>query len=303
MPTLSPRPAAFSEGRPGQLSATLTRACAAAHPSSRVALGCIPGSRTPAAPRAGELGCIPTQPIHPLGSPKPLFPRRFSRATPYNTRRGSAAFLGGGGAGHFELGGGNVHSGSQLKTLDLGDQGFAHVRHRLINGRALSRLVLEELDLESGTVTTDVPAGLSTDAIRNLDWGGFGATDPSRSRQIQVICEHLRTAPGAVAICEDQLARSIDPLSKYPTKILTAGEDVYHLLDFTDANAHAVETTLSWQASAGSEITFLSVVDSALASSFPSEISSAELVGIAKGVIAVLVDAFDGESFAVWRHG
>jgi hypothetical protein len=189
-----------------------------------------------------------------------------------------------------------------LKTLDLGDQGLAHVRDRLANGRSLSRFVLDAFDLSSGTVTTDVPAELSRDAIQNLDWGGVGATDPSRSRQIQVICEHLGSSPGAVAVFEDQLARSTDSsLRDYPTKILTVDDEVYHLLDSRDANPHAVETTLSWQASAGSEIAFLSLVDSPLASVFPSAVSPAHLVAVAQGVVAVLVDAFDGESFAVWR--
>lgn len=195
-----------------------------------------------------------------------------------------------------------MQSGDQSKTLDLCEQGLAHVRDRLAHGRSLSRLVLERLDLASGTVTTEVPAELSRDAIRNLDWGGVGATDPSRSRQIQVICEHLHSEPGAVAVFEDQLARSTDStLREYPTKILTLADEVYHFLDFRDANSHAVETTLSYQASAGSEIGFLSVIDSPLATSFPSEVSSADLIGVAQGVVAVLVDVFDGESFAIWN--
>lgn len=103
--------------------------------------------------------------------------------------------------------------------------------------------MLEALDLTSGTVTTDVPAELSRDAIQNLDWGGVGASDPSRSKHTQMICEHLGSAPGAVAIFEDQLAKSTDPiLRECPTKILTVDDEVYHLLDFRHANLHAVET-------------------------------------------------------------
>ena len=105
-----------------------------------------------------------------------------------------------------------------------------------------------------------------------------------------------------MAVFEDQLARSTDStLREYPTKILTLADEVYHFLDFRDANSHAVETTLSYQASAGSEIGFLSVIDSPLATSFPSEVSSADLIGVAQGVVAVLVDVFDGESFAIWN--
>lgn len=196
-----------------------------------------------------------------------------------------------------------MQSGGQLKTLDLGERGLAHVRDRLTYGRSLSRLAVDELDLEAGTVTTDVPAALSVEAIQNLNWGGLGATDDSRSRQIEAICKHLRSEPRCIALCEDQLAKPTDScLRECPTKILTAGDEVYHLLDFTDANHYAVETTLSWQASAGSEVVFFSMVDSPLAFRFPSEIDSSRLLEVAKGVTAVLVDVFDGESFAMWKR-
>ncbi len=191
----------------------------------------------------------------------------------------------------------------EIVEVDLGSAGLDHVRDRLRSGKALSRCLLDALPLEQGAVTTEVPTTVASSELLEPGHGGVVDSEASRTQQIDLIVAHLASSADAIAVFEDRVARPSDPImARCPTKVLTVDDEVYHLLDHRDANAHAVEVTSSWQASAAGELVVLSCCDPAPALEFPAQTTQDQLRVIADDTRAILVDVFDGEGFAIWSR-
>ncbi len=220
-------------------------------------------------------------------------------ATPFGRRLSSAA--GAAQLSAYLLGGHAMSATTVLETKRLGATARSYVADALGSGKTLSQLVLRDCDLETGAITADLPKALPPESLADLRDGGIVSSEAARSALVARIVRFLSSSRGALVIFEDQLATPTDPITKKsPTKMVALGEELYHLLYHSDANAFAAESTLSWQANAWQEIIFFSELAKPLSLSCATQVSKDELELIAHNTVEICVSAFDGEGYAIW---
>src|SRR5262249_12047347 len=148
-------------------------------------------------------------------------------------------------------------SGAVAEVVDIpvGARGLAHLEQCLAEGRTLSHLLLERGDLRSGTLFTWLPPEADHSAVQDFRWGGkllvvdegpFAPTlvpIPNTNADLaDRIRTFLRGGSDRLCVLQDPLAEPSDAsLSECPSRLLTLGPDVYHVLGAEDVGQYVVE--------------------------------------------------------------
>lgn len=210
-----------------------------------------------------------------------------------------------------------------IQEIELGPAGIRYVRERLADGKALSKCLLETLDLERGKLTTFLPPGVSEAEVYQFSYGGklhqaekrkttlangrsfYGAPVPNTDKLlISTIRAHLASTNSPFCIFEHQLAVPEDPwLSHKGLQIATTGRTVLLFLTAGQTDEELIRSTTKRARSA-----FPPLVG-ALARS-PSEMMLTNgarvepdgLQRIAEQTEKLIVGAYDGESYLIWTR-
>lgn len=212
-----------------------------------------------------------------------------------------------------------------MKTYPLGNEAVRYIRECLADGLGLSKCLLETVDLDAGQVATFFPEYVDARTLKDFRAGGklkysgpvWYETDKNGHRtriQKAITChdylvEHLRKDlsdhPGHIAIFEDYNSEDTAAVVAEWTKcsnckLLVLDNHVHPLLDAQD-NAASIRAVIS---SADATWHFVGAI-SQKPSVLPlngkySKISESDMKEICADVKALMIGAYDSESFLLW---
>jgi hypothetical protein len=187
-----------------------------------------------------------------------------------------------------------VASLTPVVELPLGPPGLAIVRAALAGGRSLLRALLERVD--EGRATGLVPRGTLLERALRVEEGGLlGRSDGVRALATAVA--PAMRASGCVFVAAHQLLERRDPAVGRPSERASVsffGDEVYYwTLDPAGIDA-VVRAAASWGAT--------HLVTHA-PQGLPEELDAASLERLANEAQLVALDAYDEESFVLWRPG
>jgi len=195
-----------------------------------------------------------------------------------------------------------------------------YIRQQLWRGLTLARSLLET-DLSSGTVVTYLPLNLDDRSVLDFSSGGkltstISTVRVAGGRPIQVapvpntdlwlasqIHAHFSDQGSGVVILENRLARPRDPsLASQAAYLAVYNHDVYHVL--TAKNCRGVDAILSVIRTAKTH-NFVGIVSwdngrFGSGNSVPVELTLEEILGLARRAEAIIVGAYDLESWLIW---
>jgi hypothetical protein len=211
------------------------------------------------------------------------------------------------------------------KRIILGPKAIEYVRKRLARGHALSRHVLEKVDLGHGQVTTALPRNADLEKLWNFEEGILPSPPQSEWRRftsknghgtvmipkpqfssyaIKTIQSFLLSGTGRLCVFENALAEPDDlVLQRYKSRMVTFQDEVYHLIVAGNDSDTDIEQAIS---EAGSSLDLNGVLTSLPGDeaklSARREITPDMLSIMAQRVDKILFRAWDGEAFLVWNR-
>jgi hypothetical protein len=196
------------------------------------------------------------------------------------------------------------------------------VRECLTIGKALSQAVLNTLDLAPGVLTTFLPSGVPQEEMLRFWAGGkmeedtvyverasqtmrFGRVHTTDPTFFSFVYEHVKSAPAAFCVLEDQLGSPRDPwLADLPAPKLTDGDSMYYLLSSARTDREGMQRTFNRAMSIRPPLigflcrgTASAVFDRSTVS--PDDPGFRE---VAASTEQILIGAYDGESFVRWQR-
>lgn len=194
-------------------------------------------------------------------------------------------------------------------------------------GHTLSKVILDNIDIDSGLISTSLPYDTNEENIYNFKYGGIvpeksPQTDsqnantkeenqtswvPIRSITqpvVDIIRDFVNRDAERICIFEDALAKSTDSkMDEYKSLIRTYQHEVYHLVNIERADDQSIRETIDWAYSFWPPMI-------RILTSLPEKIHNKlieleltldllELVG--QRVEMVIVSAYDGEGYLIWR--
>ena len=211
---------------------------------------------------------------------------------------------------------------AQLQRLELGQKGIDYVRSSLANGNTLSRLLLETLELEKGQVATFLPAEIPESAIYEFSAGGklpistqsvsIPASDGSALRIVSTptatpelakhIFQYLQDDDRRVCVFESELAKASDPgLQAIKEQVLSFGQEVYHSSSHPVVSPDEIESMIANVQSFALVGVLAGAREHAWNNKATSELQQSELQFLASITQEIIVSAYDGESYLIWR--
>lgn len=197
------------------------------------------------------------------------------------------------------------------RECELGQQAINYLRERLGNGHTLARAVASALDLSGGRVRTCVPEPTGGAALADLEHGGLGT--PTQTTEwyvriahettewyVRIAQEFLSGESRRVLVLENNPARASDPgMESYKSRVVTFGEEVYHVLCAGESGHDEVRGAI-WEAA--SAWIALGLMTSAPTDWDPASrrFSTQDLRYLADRTEVIFVDAYDGEAWLVW---
>jgi hypothetical protein len=202
----------------------------------------------------------------------------------------------------------------------VGPAGIDYVRRRLTSGKTLSRHLLASHDLDSGSVVAFVFAEADTNETEAFEVGharespddGVAFTSASGTRWrmtrtpnananlVDAIAAFLGGARDALCIFEHGLARRTDPfLEKASLRVAFYGDEVYPFAAAGDDHVHIADAI-------GGATTAYPPLVGALTHgdlSTRAHLDEAALASIADETETIIVGAYDGEGYVIWRGG
>lgn len=215
----------------------------------------------------------------------------------------------------------------QIEERTLGREGLSYVRDCLRGGKELSTCLLQALDLESGKLTTFLPAHLDAESIVQFSVGGKLPLPQAEQdvtihfkhglvlhakpvpnvddALISIVQTHLRSSGSALCILENQMALPADPwLKRTEIPFVTHGTSVYHMLISERTDRNLVELTVKKAKSIRPPLIcalgYLS--EKALLNIKLGTIGLGELREFAGQTQKIAVGAYDGESYVIWSR-
>lgn len=201
----------------------------------------------------------------------------------------------------------------------LGTEAIEYIQERLSNGRSLARSLLNTLALASGSVLTCISPDVSdVDANTFLEGkvlrqpslderkpakGGYMEPIPNAddwlSRRIH---EFLTGGPRRVCIMENQLSGRNDPwLATARSHVLKSEDDVFHFLSSSTNSLDEISDALNECGSVFPPIiAALTTLDDSDFSPDEGAINQPQIAAFAKNASAIIVGAYDGESYLIW---
>jgi hypothetical protein len=211
-----------------------------------------------------------------------------------------------------------------IRERELSKKALSYIAKCLSDGHTLSRLLLQAIRLDKGSVTTFLPESLGVDEAEDFQHGGkLPQPPPSEWRQwghlvlkpipsaiddlVRTIREFL-SRPGMEPICllENELAERGDPgLARDTSKLVYFESEVYHVLTAEMAVEEQILQAIREAQSIPLFVGCLATLDpeSRLDPRTAETVSLEDLSRIAQRVEKIFVRAYDGESYLIWSRG
>jgi hypothetical protein len=205
-------------------------------------------------------------------------------------------------------------------TLDA--RAVEYIRRCLGKGNTLAREILAKTDLSGGDLTTLLPANVDKEKIYDFRSGGkIPMADESQWVRrpgmlaipltdisiypAAVVAQFLKEDPYHFCICEDSLAEPTDLwITKSTLRIYTFNKEVYAILLPTDnRRSKILETIRSGRTSQLfiAAMTSMSQNDLILQDS-RGMFSQVQLSYFAHHIQALVIGAYDGEGYLIWKR-
>jgi hypothetical protein len=214
---------------------------------------------------------------------------------------------------------------NNLDEIILGQDALEYITESLRDGEELSAMVLKTIALEAGNVVTYLPIGTASSSIKQFRSGGIlgspsGATAtavdqhkaPARfsaipnldNSLISIVTDHLKSTPSALCLFENRLAKPADPWLRH-SKLhnVTLGTSVCHYLTSNDSfDAELVRLTINKSRSIRPPLLgVLAKLSGGGATSQIGDVVGNDLKAIVGRMEKLVVGAYDGEGFILWR--
>lgn len=176
----------------------------------------------------------------------------------------------------------------------LPDQFRARLVARLDSGGPLGELLARKLSGD-WRLSAILPTGVSANADKSLEEGGMASSREAETLLASRIARHLNSTPASIAIFEDDVGRRGDAwIAKYDRPLHYVGDRVYHVSVPGDTEGKVLGAI---RKAASARL----LVGMVAASSFrpAGEFDHEELRDLAESAVAIIADAFDGETFVV----
>lgn len=205
----------------------------------------------------------------------------------------------------------------QIEQTTLGPEGLAYLEESLASGRGLSARLLAHIKVRKGLVKTWLPVGLDARTKMRLSTGGVmpegAAYEIAGGRMVEVInlddvlidqiFRFLQEGDQRVVLFEHALASAADPwIAKARSRVLTSGDEVYHLLTREDSGRETIQTAIREARAIPEFIGVLSETANPLTSGQDVRLSAADLDGLAERCTGILCGAYDLEGFVIWTE-
>ncbi|MEO6391375.1 MAG: hypothetical protein ABIP75_05940 [Pyrinomonadaceae bacterium] len=210
----------------------------------------------------------------------------------------------------------------ELRLFGIADEYF---QQYLDDGGSLSKILARSLPLESGSISALLPEGFDQSAVHSLDTGGIipvpDEVMAKESRRLEsggimvpkldtreeleiIVRKFLQENKDGIVVFEDQTSEPTDPwLKNSGTRIFSYDQEVFHYLVPKDCDfPERINKTIS--AAGGWRFVGTLVLKDEISSKLQTTSAIAtreDLERIAASISAVVVGAFDGESFLIWR--
>ncbi|MDP9477523.1 MAG: hypothetical protein M3R38_17870 [Actinomycetota bacterium] len=186
-----------------------------------------------------------------------------------------------------------------------------YVRECLEYGHSLSRGLRRLHDVKSGRVVARLPLGANTVGLEKFEWGGkkrAASPYPERSPSAEEalassIASFLAQGEGRVCVFENYLARRTDPwIARAKSRTLFFGDEVYHVVAGEHTGRDEVETAIREAKSPSIFVGTLSRLPLGYRlDAAGSELSEDLMRVLAEGAEEIVVGAYDGEGYLIWR--
>jgi hypothetical protein len=188
---------------------------------------------------------------------------------------------------------------SQYREHSVATEGARFAESRLRVGNTLARSVLARYVVSEATCTTYLPADTASTSLLEFTDGGVAESEHPTRWIAEKIQTYLAADGDRIVVFEDAVARRGDPvLEMLESRIRYLDQEVFHILYATDANWHAVETTISESDSPHQLVgVFTHRIANAQEAGEPRDISGAEIDEWSQKAEAVVVSAYDAEGF------
>lgn len=215
---------------------------------------------------------------------------------------------------------------TNYKEITLGNDAINYVMKHLSYGHAISKTVLNKLDIQNGQIIVGLPEYANWEKVNDLEHGGIlPAVDRSKWRTISgengktytmeliprffpFIVDNIKSflmkSSTNLCILENANASPTDwALKNIQSIIWTFQSEVYHILGKGEQSQSEIEKTIKESESLWTWIGFLTSFPGI--DSYPivkKEISMDIIMILAGNVEKILVGAYDGEGFLVWNR-
>jgi hypothetical protein len=205
----------------------------------------------------------------------------------------------------------------QIEQTTLGPEGLAYLEEQLASGRGLSTRLLAHIKARRGLVRTWLPVGIDEKAKARLHTGGvmpegvmYEITGGRMAEVLSLddvlidrIVRFLQERDNAVVVFEHALASASDPwITQARSRVLTSGDEVYHLLVRQDRDRHAIQAAIREARAIPEFIGVMTETAGPLASGHGEQLSAADLDALADRCTDIICGAYDLEGFIVWTE-
>ena len=215
------------------------------------------------------------------------------------------------------------------KEITLEPEAVDYIRDRLAEGKMLAKFLLDRTDLDKGRVTTYLPSDADLSKINNFSSGEVLPTPPPETHHHYTTANGTRTLMVPVHNTSTQLAAMIQAFLKQedariclfesavanPTdgflstpnakdlRVLSFQENVYYLLKQQD-DREKIQKTLRYAKSFRvlGVLVHLSKDKFLNEDSVRKELTLDELKVLAEETEEIIIGAYDGEGYLIWRR-
>jgi hypothetical protein len=181
---------------------------------------------------------------------------------------------------------------------DWHQEGSAYVRWSLSSSFSLAVAVERKWAIERGTMEAFTPAGQE---VENFKWGAGSPVSECREA-IVTVCHEFLSEPGRVVVFEHHLVRPSDPHGYLQTPVRISEDAVYQVA-FPSMDRALLEKQVHDWNNVPISNAFLAEIGAEPAAALERSVddSMLELEPIVTALRGVILGAYDGEGFVVWR--
>jgi hypothetical protein len=185
---------------------------------------------------------------------------------------------------------------SQLQELAIDAKCLSYLERVFRSGKSLSRLLMERTDFTAGKIYALLGRQISQDEIKDFAVGGIASIKSARRTLAEIATRYLQ-APGKEIILEEGLAHAGDPAVKNKEGVFLLGDEIYYVAD-RQGDAGQIERFLMQPRYAVG----LVGIFTAAGPRHVQKTSETELAAFVEATEKIVVGAFDGEGYLVWKR-